>query len=143
MNCMCLTYPCISRASIDTRILAVRPYSMWLRSASSLFFHRESGIIKCSECYTSASENEKRNYRGVLWHYIHLGLLERFESYSAVRAKICTFQANSGERSPPPLETRRSSRQALTWRSGSRASIYQKYTGGAPSAKLLLKYVFY
>ena len=37
---------------------------------SSLFFqHRKSGTIKCPECYTSAS-------------YIHLRLLERFESCS-------------------------------------------------------------
>jgi len=85
---MCPTYP-HSRAPIDAQIV-VSPYFTWLRNAccvSLLFFqHRESDPIekaKCPECYTSASENKKRNYQGVLWHYIHLGLPERFEFCSA------------------------------------------------------------
>ena len=44
--------------------------------------NKESGIHQMP-CYTSASENEKRNYQGVLQHYIHLGLPERFEYCSA------------------------------------------------------------
>ena len=72
---MCLTHPS-SRPSIDARILTISPRISWLNSAcctSPLFFqHRESDMIICPEYYSSASGTEKRNYQGILQHYIHL-----------------------------------------------------------------------
>jgi len=69
--------------SIDTQILAVSPFSMWLHSAccvSSLFLqYRESGNIKCPECCTSLSEKTKKEiikgFYGII--FIHLELPER------------------------------------------------------------------
>ncbi|EGI67254.1 hypothetical protein G5I_04187 [Acromyrmex echinatior] len=54
--------------------------------------HRESGIIKCPECYTSASEDEKSHYQEVLRHYIHLGFPDRFEFCSACSVLTITLR---------------------------------------------------
>ncbi|KYQ51813.1 hypothetical protein ALC60_09079, partial [Trachymyrmex zeteki] len=54
---------------------------------------KESGITKCTECYTSLPIHEKENYFGVLRHYVHLGLPERFETCHACSLILVTLRA--------------------------------------------------
>jgi len=80
-------------APFHARILTISPRISLLNCILSLFFqHKESGTIIYPE-YTSAPKIKKRNYQGVLRHYIHLGHTECFEFCNVFLVSTVTLHA--------------------------------------------------